>query len=171
MPSYIIYRKALLWSTILTVVACSGGGGGGGPMGTPVDDIQGMYAVVHTLRLNAVNVAECAGVLDITSQSGSIFSGTISISGTGNCQEFASQGALNGTVSSSGALSFTISLSALDDLLAAASCEIVGGSETFTGTATTTGVSATRTNTLRCEVEPGVFLNLEAVYTVSGQMI
>lgn len=149
-------------------LACSGGGGGGGPMGTPVEDIRGQYTITHQGEIVGVGTLACPGLLIITTQEGTSFSGTITIAETQDCQGVQDQGTISGTVSSAGVLTFTITIPFLDALLEIAGCEIVSGGSTFTGTATTTGLSATRTNRLNCEVEPGSFIEVDLVYTISG---
>lgn len=133
-------------------------------MGPPADNIVGHYAVTHTVILGGVPASSCPGELDITNQNGSSFSGTISISNTQQCQAVAASGTISGSVTSGGALTFTISITTIDDLLDFFGCEIVGGGETFTGTATTTGLTATRSNELECSDGSGG----DAAYTIAG---
>jgi hypothetical protein len=147
-------------------LAC--GGGGGGPTGVPTGDIRGHYTITHNGSIVGTGALSCPGLLDITTQDGTSFSGTITITETPECQGVASQGTISGTVSSGGAVTFTVSIPFLDALLEAAGCTILSGGTTFTGTVTTVVFSATRTNRLRCEVEPGQFLEVDLVYTISG---
>ena len=161
----VILRKTLLCSTILAAVACSGGGGGGGPMGTPIGDIRGNYAVTHTLSLEGLGVISCPGALSVTNQTGTDFSGTISISDVEGCEGVASQGTISGTVTSQGVLMFTVTLPIIEALLDLSGCEIVGGSTTFSGTATSTGLSATRVNQLECPDGSGG----QVAYMIAGQ--
>lgn len=160
----VILRKSLLCSTILAAVACSGGGGGGGPMGTPIGDIRGNYAVTHTLSLGLGSIS-CPGALSVTNQTGTDFSGTISISDVEGCEGVASQGTISGTVTSQGVLMFTVTLPIIDVLLDLSGCEIVGGSTTFSGTATSAGLSAARVNQLECPDGSGG----QIAYTIAGQ--
>jgi hypothetical protein len=164
MPIKATVKGTLVWVTA-AVLAC---GGGGGPTGVPATNVVGHYSITHTGTLVGFEAVSCLGVLDITSQTGNSFSGTITITATGDCQALAGQGTINGTVASSGAVTFTVSISSLDELLQAAQCDIVSGSPTFTGTATTTGISATRTNFIHCDIEGGGVIEGDFVYTISG---
>lgn len=148
-------------------LAC-GGGGGGGPTGVPTGDIRGHYSITHNGSIVGTGALSCPGDLDITTQDGTSFSGTISITDTAECQGVSSVGTISGTVSSNGAVSFTVSIPFLDVLLEAAGCTILSGGTTFTGSVTTVVISASRTNRLSCEIEPGMFVELDLVYTISG---
>lgn len=134
-------------------------------MGTPIGDIRGSYAVTHTLSLEGLGFISCPGTLNVTTQTGTAFSGTISISDVEGCEGVASQGTITGTVTSQGVLMFTVTLPIIESLLDLSGCEIVGGSTTFSGTATSTGLSATRMNQLECPDGSGG----QVAYTVSGQ--
>ncbi|HEY7472343.1 MAG TPA: hypothetical protein VIE68_08350 [Gemmatimonadota bacterium] len=152
---------------IATVLAC-GGGGGGNPMGPPAANVVGHYSITHRGTLTGLGeVASCPGDLDITNQTGNSFSGTITITDTEECHGIAGSGTISGTVTSGGALDFTITISNLEMLLAAIGCEIVGGDPTFTGTAGTAGISASRTIALRCEIEGGP-LDTNFEYMITG---
>lgn len=148
-------------------LAC-GGGGGGGPMGVPTSDVRGHYTITHNGTIVGTGALSCPGEIDITTQDGSAFSGTITITDTAECQGVSSVGTITGTVSSGGAVSFTVSIPFLDVLLEAAGCTILSGGTTFTGTVTTVVISASRTNRLSCEIEPGTLVELDLVYTISG---
>lgn len=161
------WRATIAVPLVAAALAC-GGGGGGGPVGVPTGDIRGHYTITHNGSIVGTGALTCPGLLDITTQDGTSFSGTISITETAECQGVASQGTISGTVSSTGAVTFTVSIPFLDGLLEAAGCTILSGGTTFTGTVTTVVFSATRTNRLRCEVEPGQFLEVDLVYTISG---
>lgn len=157
--------RALLPIAALTL-AC-GGGGGGGPTGMPAANIVGHYSITHTGTLTGLPAITCPGDLDIPSQTGTSFTGTITITSTAECQQLAGSGTISGTVTSSGALTFTITITNLEALLQAAGCEIVGGDPTFTGSAGTAGISASRTISLSCEIEGGT-LETDFEYTISG---
>lgn len=159
--------RSLTWvAAALAVLAC-GGGGGGGLTGTPAANVVGHYTITHSGTLSGLETISCPGVLDITNQIGTAFSGTISITAIGDCQALAGSGTISGTVTSGGALTFTITISNLETLLEAAGCEIVGGDPTFTGSAGTAGISASRTISLRCDIEGGV-LETDFEYTIAG---
>lgn len=147
-------------------LAC-GGGGGGGPTDTPTADVVGHYSITHTGSLPGIEAISCPGDLDITSQTGTAFSGTITINAVGDCQGLAGSGAVSGNVTSTGTLTFTITIQNLEALLEAAGCEIVGGDPTFTGSAGMAGISASRTISLRCDIQGGV-LETDFEYTISG---
>jgi hypothetical protein len=156
-----------LWGVVSACLAC-GGGGGGGPTGNPAANIVGHYEITHTGTITGFPAPiSCPGDLDITSQTGSSFSGTITITATEDCQGIAGSGNVSGTVTSGGALDFTITISNLEGLLEAAGCDIVGGDPTFTGSAGTAGIIASRTIALRCEIEGGI-LDTNFEYTISG---
>lgn len=165
MKSGIVTRGALVGAWV--AMAC-GGGDGGGPTGVPTGDIRGHYTITHNGSIVGTGTLSCPGDLDITTQDGTSFSGTITITETAGCEGVASQGTISGTVSSAGAMTFTVSIPFLDALLEAAGCTILSGGTTFTGTVTTVVFSGTRTNRLRCEVEPGSFIEVDLVYTISG---
>jgi hypothetical protein len=145
-------------------LTCGGGGGNGGPTGTPSANVVGHYSVTHAVFLGGVPAGSCPGELDITTQNDEMFSGTISISDTPACEAIASSGTISGTVTSGGSVMFTVTLSVIEDLLSAFGCVPVSGGETFTGTVTTTVLSATRTNQLQCTDGSGG----DASYTISG---
>lgn len=161
----IVTRAALVGAWV--ALAC-GGGDGGDPTGLPTGDIRGHYTITHNGSIVGTGALSCPGLLDITTQEGTSFSGTITITETTECQGVASQGTISGTVSSGGATTFTVSIPFLDGLLEAAGCTILSGGTTFTGTVTTVVFAGTRTNRLRCEVEPGSFIEVDLVYTISG---
>jgi len=148
-------------------LACGGGGGNGGPTGTPSANVVGHYSVTHTGSLPGLEAISCPGDLDITSQTGNAFAGTITINAVGDCQTLAGSGAVSGTVTSSGAVTFAITISNLEELLEAAGCDIVGGDPMFTGSAGTAGISASRTISLSCEIEGGP-LDIDFEYTIAG---
>jgi len=148
-------------------LACGGGGGNGGPTGTPSTNVVGHYSVTHTGSLPGLEAISCPGDLDITSQTGNAFAGTITINAVGDCQTLAGSGAVSGTVTSSGAVTFAITISNLEELLEAAGCDIVGGDPMFTGSAGTAGISASRTISLSCEIEGGP-LDVDFEYTIAG---
>lgn len=163
----VITRTMIGVATVFASLAC-GGGGGGGPTGMPAANVVGHYSITHTGTLAGLGeLASCPGELDITSQTGTSFSGTITITATEECQQLAGSGTISGTVTSGGALTFTITISNLEALLEAAGCEIVGGDPTFTGSAGTAGISAGRTISLRCDIEGGV-LETDFEYTIAG---
>ena len=116
-------------------------------MGVPTDNVEGTYSVTHTLSAEGFGVLICSGVLVLTQQ-GNSFSGTVSVTAEQGCEMFVQQGPVSGTVSSTGAVSFT---AALPILVGLQGCDILGGGETYTGTATSTTFSGTRTNQVRCE--------------------
>jgi hypothetical protein len=168
MPRKDVLPKGLAASVALCVLAaCGGGGGNGDPTGPPAANVVGHYTVTHTGTLAGSEVASCPGEMNITSQTGNSFSGTISITATTECEGIAGTGAVSGTVTSSGAITFTITITNLEELLEMVGCEIVGGDPTFTGSAGTAGISASRTIELSCEIEGGT---LETVfeYTIVG---
>jgi hypothetical protein len=148
-------------------LACGGGGGNGGPTGTPSANVVGHYSITHTGSLPGLEAISCPGDLDITSQTGNTFSGTITINAVGDCQTLAGTGAVSGTVTSSGAVTFAITISNLEQLLETAGCDIVGGDPMFTGSAGTAGISASRTISLSCEIE-GDTLDIDFEYTIAG---
>jgi hypothetical protein len=160
-------RTNVACALVAFMVACGGGGGNGGPTGVPVDDIQGSYTVSHTVVVEGLGTFTCPGAMMIT-QNGNSFSGSISITGMNECTQLASQGTLNGTVSSSGVLAFAVSLPLIEGIVAA--CEILSGTTIFTGTATTTGVTGTRTNRIRCPVEDTT-IEVDFTYTITGSKI
>ena len=159
-------RGAFLVAIAYLGIAC-GGGGGGGPTDTPAANVVGHYSITHTGTLSGLSAVSCPGELDIPSQTGTSFMGTITITATAECQQLAGAGAISGTVTSSGALTFTITITNLEALLEAAGCEIVGGDPTFTGSAGMAGISASRTISLSCEIEGGT-LETDFEYTISG---
>ncbi|HJU87517.1 MAG TPA: hypothetical protein VJ788_09125 [Gemmatimonadota bacterium] len=167
MPAKTALSRGLTAGAALCLLTACGGGGGGDPTGPPAANIVGHYSVTHTGTLAGSEVASCPGEIDVTSQTGSSFSGTISIAAASECEGLAGEGAISGTVSSSGALSFTVTITNLEELLELIGCEIVGGDPTFTGSAGTAGISASRTIELSCEIEGGT---LETVfeYTIVG---
>jgi hypothetical protein len=158
--------SVLAWLAAASL-ACGGGGGGGDPTGPPAANVVGHYAITHTGTLTALPPIECPGDLNITNQTGNSFSGTITITATAECEGIAGEGNVSGTVTSGGALDFTITISNLEDILEAAGCDIVGGDPTFTGTAGTAGIFASRTIALRCDIEGGT-LDTNFEYTISG---
>lgn len=158
---------AALLVTIAYLGTACGGGGGGGPTDTPAANVVGHYSITHTGTLTGLPAISCPGELDIPSQTGTSFMGTITITATAECQQLAGAGAISGNVTSSGALTFTITITNLEALLEAAGCEIVGGDPTFTGSAGMAGISASRTISLRCEIEGGI-LETDFEYTISG---
>jgi hypothetical protein len=159
-------RKAMIHGVAAcALAACGGGGGGGGPTGVPVDDIAGSYAITHTVVVGGFGTFSCPGSMTIT-QTGNSFSGTIVVAGTGDCAQFNSQGTISGTVTSAGVLAFAVSLPIVEGLISA--CEILSGTTTFTGNATSTGVSATRTNQIRCPLDPETTFEGEFTYTIAG---
>lgn len=161
-------RKAMI-RVIATcgLAACGGGGGGGDPIGPPAANVVGHYTITHTGTLTGLPPITCAGELNITTQNGTAFSGTITISATPECQQIAGSGMISGTVTSTGALTFTITIDNLEELLEAAGCEIVGGDPTFTGSAGAAGIIASRTISLSCVIEGGT-LDTDFEYTISG---
>lgn len=160
-------RRAVIWASVAFLGTACGGGGGGDPTGPPAANIVGHYSITHSGTLTGLPAITCPGELDITSQTGTSFSGTITITSTVDCQQLAGSGMINGTVTSSGALTFTITISNLEALLEAAGCEIVGGDPTFTGSAGTAGISASRTISLSCVIEGGT-LETDFEYTIAG---
>ncbi|HEU4464775.1 MAG TPA: hypothetical protein VFS53_07005 [Gemmatimonadota bacterium] len=168
MPAKANIREGLVHAVAaLAIVACGGGGGGGDPIGPPAANVVGHYAINHTGTLTGLPPITCPGELDITSQTGTSFSGTITITATEACQEIAGSGMVSGTVTSTGALSFTITITNLEELLEQAGCEIVGGDQTFTGSAGASGIIASRTISLSCVLEGGT-LETDFEYTISG---
>ena len=120
----IVTRGALVGAWV--AMAC-GGGDGGGPTGVPTGDIRGHYTITHNGSIVGTGALSCPGLLDITTQDGTAFSGTISITETPECEGVASEGTISGTVSSGGAVTFTVSIPFLDGLLDAAGCTILSG--------------------------------------------
>lgn len=166
MPTNRSILAALLGVAVLSL-ACGGGGGDNDPTGPPAANVVGHYAITHTGTLTGLPPIECPGDLNITNQTGNSFSGTITIAATAECEGIAGTGNVSGTVTSGGALDFTITISNLEDILEAAGCDIVGGDPTFTGTAGTAGIFASRTIALRCDIEGGT-LDTNFEYTISG---
>ena len=169
MPANASTRKGLLHAAAAcALAACGGGGGGGDPIGPPAANVVGHYAINHTGTLTGLpQPITCPGDLDITSQTGTSFSGTITITATEACQEIAGSGTVSGTVTSTGALTFTITITNLEELLETAGCEIVGGDPTFTGSAGAAGIIASRTISLSCVIEGGT-LETDFEYQISG---
>lgn len=132
-------------------------------MGVPTGNVAGTYAISHTLSAEGIGALICPGLLVLT-QEGNSFSGTISVTAGQDCEDFVSQGPVSGTVSSTGAVTFTVTLPILVGLIG--QCEILSGGETFVGTATSTTFSGTRTNVVRCEA---VAFEGEISYMISGQ--
>jgi hypothetical protein len=159
-----LLRMLVAPAVVGLLVAC-GGGGGGGPTGVPVDEIAGSYTITHTVVVAGFGTFSCPGTMTIT-QNGNSFSGTIAIAGTGDCAQFNSQGTISGTVSSSGVLAFAVSLPIVEGLISA--CEILSGVNTFAGSATSTGVTGTRTNQIRCQLDPETVFEGEFTYTIAG---
>ena len=155
---------ALTW-VAAALLAC--GGGGGGPTGMPAANVVGHYTVTHTGVLAGLEAISCPGELDITNQTGTSFSGTVTVEAVGDCLGLAGSGSISGTVTSGGALTFTITIASLEELLEALACEIVGGDPTFTGSAGTAGISASRTIALSCDIQGGT-LETDFEYTISG---
>ena len=125
---------AALLGIALGSTACGGGGGDNDPTGPPAANVVGHYSITHTGTLAGLETPfVCPGDLDITNQTGNAFSGTISITATEECQGIAGSGNVSGTVTSGGAIDFTISISNLEDILETIGCNIVGGDPTFTG--------------------------------------
>lgn len=148
-------------------LAC-GGGGGSDPTGPPVASIVGHYSVTHTGTLSGLPAVSCPGEINITNQTViNSFSGTISISPIGECVDIAGSGTINGTVSTTGSIEATITIPALIAFLESLNCTIRGGDPTFTGSAGTAGISASRTLELRCELEGGT-LDTTFEYSVVG---
>ena len=137
-------RAWLAAVSILAGCGGSGGSGNGGPTGPPAD-LRGTYAVEHTFNLvgaGPITEEPCAGTLVIENQSGSSFSGTMTVDAVGECVGF---GGVIGTVSGSVAGSqITFTVSGIQDPLAALGCAITGGAESFSGTVTTTRIEASR---------------------------
>jgi hypothetical protein len=168
MPATVSIRRSMLHAIVAcALAACGGGGGGGDPIGPPAANVVGHYTINHTGTLTGLPPITCPGDLDITSQTGSSFSGTITITATEECQAIAGSGMVNGTVTSTGALTFTITITNLEELLEEAGCEIVGGDPTFTGSAGASGIIASRTISLSCVLEGGT-LDTNFEYTISG---
>jgi hypothetical protein len=127
----------------------------------------GHYTITHSGALPALPAITCPGDLDITTQTGSSFSGTITIVAIDPCPPgFAGSGTIQGTVTGS-TISFSITLSTLEQALIAFGCTIIGGDPMFTGSAGATGISAGRTIRLRCEAVDGPF-EVDFEYTISG---
>ena len=158
-------QKALACVTAACLLSACGGGGGGGPTGTPVDDIAGSYMATLTLVVEGLGNFSCPGTMTIT-QTGNSFSGSISVTGAGDCAQFNSQGTLSGTVTSEGVVAFAVSLPIVEGLIAG--CEILSGVTTFTGTSTTTGITATRTNRVRCPIDEDSVFEGDFTFTISG---
>ncbi|HJR53618.1 MAG TPA: hypothetical protein VJ982_07870 [Gemmatimonadota bacterium] len=169
MPGTATIRSSLVLGTAaLALAACGGGGGGGGdPIGPPAANIVGHYTVTHTGTLSGLPAISCPGDIDITNQTGNSFSGTISVDVTTGCEGFAGSGTIDGTLTTGGAFEATITIPALNELLASLNCTIVGGDSTFTGSAGTAGISAGRSVDLNCEIEGGT-LETTLEYTVVG---
>jgi hypothetical protein len=168
MKANVTIRRGLVHAVAaLALAACGGGGGGGDPTGPPAANIVGHYAINHTGTLTGLPPITCPGDLDITSQTGTSFSGTITITATEECQGIAGSGMVSGTVTSTGALTFTITITNLEALLEQAGCAIVGGDPTFTGSAGAAGIIASRTITLSCAIEGGTF-ETDFEYMISG---
>jgi hypothetical protein len=155
-------RKSML--VIAVAAGCSGGGGGGGPVGPPSGNMEGTYAVTHTLVVAGLGTVVCQGVAVLT-QTGTSFSGTISITSEQECDDFVSQGTMSGTVTTSGTLTFTVSLPIVEGIIAG--CQVLSGGPTFSGTASASSFTATRTNRIRCDLEPP--LEVDIAYTIVGQ--
>ena len=160
-------RKRLFQLAAGVLVAACGGGGGGGPTGPPTANIVGHYSVTHTGTLSGLPAVSCPGEINITSQTGSSFSGTISITATEDCQGVAGSGTITGVLTNGGSFDATITVPSLDALLESLSCTIVGGDPDFSGSAGTAGITASRTIELTCDIEGGT---LETVfeYMVAG---
>ena len=168
MPAKATIRTRLIHAVAaLALAACGGGGGGGDPIGPPAANVVGHYAINHTGTITGLPPITCPGELDITSQTGTSFSGTITITDTEECQEIAGSGMVSGTVTSTGALTFTITITNLEELLETAGCEIIGGDPAFTGSAGASGIIASRTISLRCVIEGGT-LETNFEYVISG---
>jgi hypothetical protein len=162
-----VITRTVVWVAVASGSLACGSGGGGGPTDTPAANVVGHYSITHFGTLSGLPTISCPGELDITSQTGTSFTGTITVTATVDCQELAGSGTVSGTVTSGGALTFTITITNLEELLEAAGCEIVGGDPTFTGSAGTAGISASRTISLRCDIEGGV-LETDFEYTIAG---
>ncbi len=140
-------------ATGASITACSGGGGGGGggPTGTPVGDLRGSYTVTHSLSLAGLTIGECTGALVIASMNGNAFAGTISITDQDRCAGLIGQGTIQGMLGEGDAVTFTVTLPGLEELLAQVGCVILSGGDTFTGTASSTRVRGTRRNQVGCD--------------------
>lgn len=167
MPANDTILKSLALAVAALASAACGGSGGGDPLGPPAANVVGHYAINHTGTLTGLPPITCPGALDITSQTGTSFSGTITITATQECAEIAGSGMVSGTVTSTGALTFTITITNLEDLLEQAGCEIVGGDAAFTGSAGASGIIASRTISLSCVLEGGT-LETDFEYMISG---
>lgn len=136
------------WFAAVSILAgCggSGGDGGDGPTGTPPADLTGTYAVEHTFNLvgaGPITEDPCAGTLEIETQSGNSFSGTVTVDAVGDCVGFG--GVVGGVSGSVAGNQITFTVSGIEDPLAALGCEITGGAESFMGTVTTTRIEASR---------------------------
>ena len=160
-------RRQIHAVAAVALAACGGGGGGGDPLGPPAANVVGHYAINHTGTLTGLPPITCPGDLDITSQTGTSFTGTITITATEECQGIAGTGMVSGTVTSTGAITFTITITNLEELLEQAGCAIVGGDPTFTGSAGAAGIIASRTISLSCVIEGGT-LDTDFEYMISG---
>lgn len=137
-------KELLVIAATVALAGCSGGSyGPSGP--APPADLTGTYAAAHTFILvgvGPINDQPCPGTLEIQSQSGYGFTGVISLDAAGDCEGIGGvTGAVSGTTSGN---QVTLSITGIEDPLAALGCQITGGEPSFTGTATTTEIDVSR---------------------------
>ncbi len=144
--------------------AC-GGGGGGGPIAPPVS-VTGTYAVEHTFLLEGLPITEqpCTGTLEISEQTGNTFSGTVTLDPVGECAGIGGEGQVSGTL---GGSQVSLTISGIDDPLAALQCAITGGVAAHTGTISSTTISVSRQIEGSCTIG-GETIDVQVVWQIEG---
>jgi hypothetical protein len=138
-------RRYALWSCLIGLLVVTGACDSSPPSAPSVQFANMIGAWSGTLDINGgTNI--CAYTWSITNQTGGSFSGSFEV-GAG-CRQ--ATGAVSGTVSEAGAVSFGPLLP-----LDAVCTRLAGG--TATGTVSGSSVSATGSDTLRCNTPTGVF--------------
>ncbi|MBA3583715.1 MAG: hypothetical protein H0W36_04160 [Gemmatimonadetes bacterium] len=144
--------------------AC-GGGGGGGPIAPP-SSVTGTYAVEHTFLLAGLPITEepCTGTLEIAEQTGNTFSGTVTLDPVGECTGIGGEGQISGTL---GGSQVSLTISGIDDPLAALQCAITGGDSAHTGTISSTTISVSRQIEGSCTIG-GDTIVAQVVWKIEG---
>lgn len=153
------------------LAGCGSGSGGGGPIGPAPADVTGTYAAGHIfvlVGLGPITEAPCPGTLEIESQSGASFTGQVSLDAVGECAGFGGvTGTVAGTVSGN---EIALTVTGIEDPLAALGCIVTGGEPAFTGTVTTTTIQVTRRIAGRCTIG-GDTIEAEVDWTIQATKV
>jgi hypothetical protein len=126
-------------------IAC---GDGDGPTGNgSIRDVTGVYAVTIMMTVEG-QTASCPATVEITSQSGSSFSGTYDIPASANCTSDA--GTFAGTIDANGRISIPGLFADVLGVEDEPGCDLLGNT-TFNGTASETSFTMQATGTVRCD--------------------